>query len=642
VVRRRSAKPLRAGSIPARASKKLALLKEQFGLLVKALFMKTQEIVKSYIDFFTDKGHKQAPNVSLVPKEDSTLLFVNSGMFPLVPYLLGEPHPLGTRLVNVQRAVRFEDLDEIGDPRHTLAFHMLGNWSFGDYFKEEQLNWFYEFLVAKLGLDAGKLYSTVFDGDSDAPRDEESIKILKDVFSKYDIDAEVGTRIFPYDKKSNWWQRGDAIGELGGPDSEVFYYFPKGDPKTDPENDEDSFLEIGNSVFLQYKKTHKGWEELPQKNVDFGGGLERIALVVQGKKDIFETDNFWPIVEKIQELSDTDYYGGAQITESMRIIADHMRACVFLAMDGVSPSNKDQGYALRRLLRRMVRYARALNIDCDVSVSLVGKVCEMFSWLYPDLPSKQREMEAVFSVEEEKFRKTLVKGQKEMEKALGRIDTTDIEQVVKVAFDLYQSVGYPHEIFFEDLKDRSVLVNKEEFDDFLDKHITIHQQKSRLGAEQKFKGGLADHGEQVVRYHTATHLLHQGLRNVLGAHVSQIGSNITKERLRFDFTHGQKLTEEELQEVEAFINSAVESKLPVGFDMVPIEEAKNSGALYLKNESYPDVVKVYYVGDNPTKAISKEFCGGPHVKNTSELASLEIYKQDKIGDGKIRVYGRFL
>jgi alanyl-tRNA synthetase len=604
--------------------------------------MTTQEIYKKYIEFFEERGHKECPNVSLVPEGDSTLLFVNSGMFPLVPYLLGEmDHPLGSRVVNVQRAVRFEDLDEVGDPRHTLAFHMLGNWGFGDYFKEEQLPWLYEFLIKELHLDPSKLYSTVFEGDADASRDEKSIETLQSAFSHYGTSLEVGKRIFPYGKKSNWWQRGDAVGELGGPDSETFYYLGEGDPTSDPESDEDNFLEIGNSVFLQYKRAESGWEELPQKNVDFGGGLERLAMVVQGKKDIFETDNFWPIIEKIQDLSGQDYYANEDITRSMRILADHVRASVFLAMDGVTPSNKDQGYVLRRLLRRMVRYGRKLGVMEGISVNLVSLVCDMFSWLYPSLPEKRAPIETLFAVEEEKFRKTLVRGQKEMEKALSKIDTTDLDVVSKTAFDLYQSVGYPKEIFEEDFVDKGFALDTAEFGKKFDALVFDHQADSRKGAEQKFKGGLADKSDVVVKYHTATHLLQAGLKKVLGEHVGQQGSNITGERLRFDFTHTAKLTESEVAQVEDFINNAISAAIPVTYEVLPIEKAKETGATFLANETYPKQVSVYCVGDTTENALSKEFCGGPHVKNTSELLPLEIYKQDKIGEGKIRVYARF-
>ncbi len=628
----RVCKTLIAGSIPAQASKN----------------MTTQEILNKYIEFYKARGHKLIPNVSLVPEGDSTLLFVNSGMFPLVPYLSGGVHPLGKRLVNVQRAGRFqEDLEEVGDNRHTTAFHMMGNWSLGDYFKEEQLPWVYEFFVKEMGLDPQKLYSTVFAGDSSAPKDAESIELLKKIYAGYDVLADEGTRIFPQGVADNWWKRGDAVGELGGPDSETFYYIGEGTGMgKNPAENQDDFLEIGNSVFMQYKKSQTGWEPLVQKNVDFGGGLERIAMVVQGKNDIFETDNFWPIVEKIQELTGKNYYESVEIKRYMRILADHMRASIFMAMDGVIPSNKDQGYMLRRLLRRMTRAGMVLGANKDLSVSLVGTVCEMFAWMYPDLVSKQTEIEKTFEDEEIRFRKTLVNGSKELRKVLKTLDPSepkDIEEMwAHKAFDLYQSVGYPAEIFLQDIKDAGQQLDGKKFSEKFDVLFEEHKSGSRAGAEQKFKGGLADHSEEVVKYHTTTHLLQEALRQVLGEHVRQMGSNITSERLRFDFSHpDRKLTEGQIKKLEEIVNSYVAQKLPVNFVMMPKAEAEKTGALFMKNETYPDEVKVYYIGESISNAVSKEFCGGPHVSNTSELAEIKIYKQENIGDGKLRIYASF-
>ena len=589
-------------------------------------------------------GHKLIPNVSLVPENDPTLLYVNSGMFPLVPYLSGEKHPMGTRIMNVQRCLRFfEDLENVGiTNRHTTAFHMLGNWSLGDYFKKEQLWQFYTFLIEELGLDPNRMYGSVFEGDRDAPRDEESVQVIKEIFSHYGIDAKEGERIFAYSKADNWWQRGDAIGELGGPDSELFYYLPhdgKGLGKN-PAEHQHEFLEIGNSVFMQYKKTENGWEELPQKNVDFGGGLERIALVVQGKTDIYETDNFYPIVQKIEEISGKEYKSNKKL---IGILADHMRASTFLAMDGVVPSNKDQGYLLRRLLRRMVRAGMQLGVEKDISVNLVPVVCEMFAWMYPDLPEKQDNMQKLFAVEEEKFRKTLNAGAKEVNKRLERSDVKSLEEqdLAQMAFAVYQSLGYPVEMFAEDLKDRGVVLDLDSFEELVRNKEKDHQAQSRSGSAQKFKGGLADHSDAVVRYHTATHLLHLGLRTVLGAQVVQRGSNITGERLRFDFNHDTKLTDQQIEAVEKVVNDAVDNSLPVNFEMMPKDQAEKTGAIHAFGEKYGDTVKVYYIGKDLESAISKEFCGGPHVQNTNEIGHIEIYKQDKIGEGLLRVYARF-
>jgi alanyl-tRNA synthetase len=608
--------------------------------------MTSKEILEKYISFYQERGHKLIPNVSLVPEGDSTLLFVNSGMFPLVPYLSGQPHPLGRRLVNVQRAVRFEDMDEVGDNRHTTAFHMIGNWSLGDYFKDEQLPWAYEFLIEVLGLDPKRLYASVFAGDESTPKDEQSVEIITKIFTKYGIEAKEGEKIFPYGRKSNWWQRGDAVGELGGPDSEVYFYMKEKLPPagTGPEDDENTFFEICNSVFMQYVRTDKGWEPLPQVNVDFGGGLERIAVAVQNKKDIYETDNFWPIIDKIQEITNIDYYRDEKSKRNMRILADHMRASVFLAMDGITPSNKDQGYILRRLLRRMVRAGRGLGVEKDLSVRLVSTVTGMFSWMYPVLSEKASYIENLFAQEESKFFGVLKRGSQQVAKIISEISTSskvDPHQMAEKAFNLYQSEGYPFEILLQEIKEAGIALDEKIFNKAFEDTFNKHQEISRGGLEKKFKGGLADSSDISKRYHTATHLLQRALKNVLGAHVHQLGSNITADRLRFDFPHMQKLTVDEEKLVEDIINDAVDKSLPVTYVMLPKEQALQTGALHLKNETYPDTVKVYYIGDALESAISKEFCGGPHVENTSEIGHIEIFKQETIGDGKQRVYARF-
>ena len=614
--------------------------------------MTSQEILRRYIKFFEMRGHKKIPNVSLVPENDPTLLFVNSGMFPLMPYLAGQPHPLGKRLVSVQRCLRFEELNDVGDNRHTIAFHMLGNWSLGDYFKVEQLNWIYEFLISDLGLDASRLYATVFAGDEDAPKDRESIETLQEIFTKHGVEAEEGKRIFAYGKEENWWQRGDALGELGGTDSEIFYYLGDDEDEglgKDLAAHQDEFLEIGNSVFMNYKKTETGWEEMPAINIDFGGGLERLALACQRKHDIFETDMFWPIVEKICELSGKEYEESDEVTRSMRILADHMRASVFLAMDGVEPGNKDQGYVLRRLLRRMIRSARGLGVQRDVSgvgaAVLVPVVCEMFGWLYPDLPDKQENIQEVFTAEEEKFNKTLEDGQKALIKRLPQIEeaakNSDWEEISNVAFDFFQSRGYPIENFIEDFEDRGIKIDGETCTKLFGEICTRHQEKSKDGSVIKFKGGLADHSENTIKYHTTAHLLMAGLREVLGEEVTQKGANITGERLRFDFSHGQKLTPEEISAVEDYIAQKIEEGLPVKQQIMSKNEAISAGAAYMKHEMYPEQVCVYIIGDDITSAISRELCGGPHMKSTSELTPLEIYKQENVGKGIRRIYAKF-
>ena len=611
--------------------------------------MTSQEILEKFLKFYEQKNHKQVPNVSLVPDGDSTLLFVNSGMFPLVPYLMGETHPLGTRLTNIQRCIRMEDLDEIGDTIHTLAFHMIGNWSLNDYFKEEQLPWKYEFFIKELGLDPERIVATVFSGDKDAPKDDESIEILTKIFSDYGVSAEIGKRIYLYNKEQgNWWQRGEAVGELGGPSSEVFYYLGEGSPEgKSPIDHEDEFVELGNSVFMEYQLTEKGWQKMDRYNLDYGGGLERIALAVQNKKDIFETDNFWPIIKKVQELSGKGYTDTPEITRSMRILADHIRGCVFLAMDGVFPSNKDQGYILRRLLRRMVRTGMSLGVEKDISVSLVPIVVEMFEWLYPDLKEKQLDIQNTFEKEEVKFRKTLVRGRRQLHKLLDNFneirtmpESEALQVCSEMAFDLYQSYGYPCEMVYADLVDFGISLEEKAFDARCAEIFDSHKEKSRKGSEQKFKGGLADHSEDVVKYHTTTHLLHMALRKVLGDSVVQQGSNITGERLRFDFNHSAKLTPEQIKKVEETVNNIIARKLPVKFVMMNKDAAEKTGAIHAFGEKYGEEVKIYYVGDSLEKAVSKEFCGGPHVENTGDLSVIEIYKQDKIGEGKLRIYAR--
>lgn len=609
--------------------------------------MTSKEILEKYIQFYKDRGHKQVPNMSLIPEGDSTLLFVNSGMFPLVPYLSGQPHPLGKRLVNVQRAGRFqEDLAEVGDIRHTTMFHMIGNWSLGDYFKEEQLPWVYEFFVETLGLDPKRLFATVFEGDKFAPRDATSIEIIKKIFAKYGIKAEVDQRIYTCGRDKNWWQRGDAVGELGGPDSEIYYYLGEGSGEgMNPSQYEDDFLEIGNSVFCQYKRTpDNGWEELTQKNVDFGGGLERIAMISQGKHDIFETDMFLPLIEKIQELSGKKYNSDLTTTRAMRVLADHIRGVTFMAMDGVLPSNKDQGYILRRLLRRMVRTGRVLGVQKNISANLVSVIVDIYKWLYPELVEKQSAIEATFISEEDRFRTLLEKNaptvEKQIDAMLGDSNKVNISELAETAFNLYQSLGYPTEMFVEDVKSRYAAFSEATFYESYAKVEEAHKAKSRSGAEQKFKGGLADQSDQVVKYHTATHLLQAALRKVLGGHVVQRGSNITGERLRFDFPNEAKLTEAQLKEVEDIINNEISRSTPVNYLDMPIDAAEKTGAVHAFGEKYGDLVRVYFVGNSLETAFSKEFCGGPHVNNTSEIGPIKIYKQESIGKGLQRIYAK--
>ncbi len=612
--------------------------------------MHSREILQKYLAFFQKQGHKQIPNLSLLPENDSTLLFVNSGMFPLVPYLSGEPHPLGKRLVNVQRSMRFEDLEEIGDNRHTTVFHMLGNWSLGDYFKNEQLEWAYQFFIEELGLDPNRLFASVFAGDQNAGKDSESIAIIKQIFAKYGIEAKENERIFCYGKEENWWQRGEAVGELGGPDSEIFYYLGEGSGVgKNPASNQNEFIEIGNNVFMQFRRTEKGWTELPQKNVDFGGGLERIAMVVQQKQDIFATDNFYPIIKKLEGLTKQKYDQDIDTTRAMRILADHLRAASMLAMDGVVPSNKDQGYCLRRFLRRMVRFGKnQLRLE-NISQTLFDSVIESIGWLYPELQKQKHEIISLFSEEESRFEKTLIKAYPKVksiieDKKNAKTLINDAAGTAKIGFDLYQSEGYPPELLYDEVKEAypETSTTPEDYRVKIVSFFEKHQAVSRQGAEAKFKGGLANHSETVIQYHTATHLLHQALRQVLGTNIQQQGSNITNERLRFDFSYSQALTETEVEKIENLVSEKINQKLPVNFRIMEKAEAEKSGALHFFKQKYPDQVKVYYVGENLEQAFSKEFCGGPHVKNLSELKPIEIYKQEAVSKGVRRIYAKFV
>ncbi len=594
--------------------------------------MQLREVRKKYLEFFEKRGHKVIPSASLVPENDPTTLFTGSGMQPLVPYLLGEPHPAGKRLTNSQKSFRSGDIDDIGDNRHTTFFEMLGNWSLGDYFKEEQLSWFFEFLTEEIGIDPQRLFVTVFAGNKQAniERDQESMEIWKKLFREKGIEAKdvellteengakvgmQGGRIFYYDAKKNWWSRSGVpenmpVGEPGGPDSEVFYEFEhvehdkKFGEHCHPNCDCGRFLEIGNSVFMEFKRTESGFEKLPQRNVDFGGGLERITAVSENKSDVFLIDVFQNVISQLEGLSGKKY-SDKTYTGAFRIVADHLRSSVFLIGDGVTPSNTDQGYFVRRLLRRAVRYADKIGIGESGLSKLVLPLLEHYKDAYRATYDKTSNIESEIKTEEEKFRKTLEKGLKEFEKG------TD-------PFILFTSYGFPFELTRELAKEKGIEVDEEKFRQELEKH----QELSRAGSEQKFKGGLGDTSEMSVKYHTATHLLHQALREVLGPHVEQKGSNITPERLRFDFVHPQKMTDEEKKIVEDIVNEKIKADLKVNRVVLPKTEAEKSGALHFFGEKYGDEVSVYYIGDSLENAWSKEFCGGPHVEGTGLFCSL--------------------
>jgi alanyl-tRNA synthetase len=599
--------------------------------------MKSSEVRKKYIEFFksSPRNHKEISPAPLVLQEDPTTLFTSSGMQPLVPFLMGKPHPEGKRLVDSQPSVRTVDIDEVGDNRHLTFFEMLGNWSLGNYFKEEQLNWFYTFLTKELRLNKDRLWVTVFEGNKQVPKDEESVKIWKKI-------GIPESRIGFYGADKNWWSRTGTpeqmpVGEIGGPDSEVFYdfgeeldYHKKSEFRSKECHincDCGRYMEIGNSVFMQYKKVGKNkLEELPQKNVDFGGGLERIVAVVNHEPDIYKTDMFYPLVKIIEQNLSIKYDADQVSIRDFRIIADHIKAAVFITASGIRPGNKLQDYVLRRLLRRAVTktYLRDKSFDSKKFNELVEMVFE----IYPGY-SKSMDRDEITNVinnEVRKFRATIERGFKELE----RIKNID----AKKAFDLYQTYGFPLEITKEIFSEKGQKIAEERFQ----KEFERHQEASRSMSAGVFKGGLADHSPEVVRLHTATHLLLASLRRVLGEHVVQKGQNITRERARFDFPNPQKLTTEQLKQVEDTINEIIQKDLPVNFKVMPKEEAFKTGAIHAFNEKYADTVKVYYVGDELEAAFSKEFCGGPHVSSTGDIGHVRIKKQDKIGAGLIRIY----
>jgi alanyl-tRNA synthetase len=584
--------------------------------------MTSREIRQKYLEFFKALGHEIIPAAPLVLAEDPTTLFTSSGMQPLVPYLLGEPHPSGSkRLADSQPSLRLGDIEEVGDNRHTTFFEMLGNWSLGDYFKAEQLAWFLEFLTQELGLKKDRLWVSVFEGDktTGVSRDQESFEI----WQKLGLPQE---RIFFYGVKKNWWSRSGEPAlmpeaEIGGPDSEVFYEFTqvKHDPKfgqnCHPNCDCGRFLEIGNSVFIQYQKQADGsLKELRQKNVDFGGGLERLAAATLNQPDVFQTDCFLPLIQSLEKLSKKKYGQSPETTRAMRIIADHLRASKMIAREGVLPSNKAQGYILRRLLRRFLLFSRQLGLAADGD--------------YLSELIQEKEISAAFREEAGRFNRALENGLKE----IGKSKTID----AKVAFYLFESFGLPFEIIQEIGRERGQEIQKEDFQ----REVEKHQELSRQGAKGLFRGGLADQSQAVTRLHTATHLLHQALRQILGSHVRQEGSNITAERLRFDFSHSTKLIAEQLKAVEDLVNEKIEEDLAVSMEIMDREAALNSGALAFFREKYGDQVKVYTIG-NPSASsgppFSREICGGPHANSTKELGRFKIIKEEAVSQGVRRI-----
>ncbi len=580
------------------------------------------ELRRAYIEFFKGKGHVEIGSAPLVPENDPTVLFTTAGMHPLVPFLLGEKHPAGTRLVNCQKCVRTGDIEEVGNTVHHTFFEMLGNWSLGDYFKREAIEWSFEFLTGRewLDIDPEKLWVSCFAGDDDAPRDTEAAAI----WQRMGIPAG---RIVYLGKKDNWWGPAGQTGPCG-PDTEMFVCLYEGDipPGKGPENDSEHFVEVWNDVFMQYNKDPEGvYWPLREKNVDTGLGLERLTAVLQGRNDNYETELFSPIMERIGELA------SEEDARSKRIIADHMRSAVFMIADGVLPARVDQGYVLRRLIRRAVRFGKKLGIEGAFTHKLGEVVIEMdtFDGVYPELKASADTIRETLMREEEQFTKTLAQGLKEFQKLLPNVLKNPKRELSgRLAFRLYDTYGFPIEMTRDLAEEANIAVDMDGFD----KAYAKHQDLSRKGAEQKFAGGLADHSEQVTRLHTATHLLQAALRRVLGDHVAQRGSNITGERLRFDFTHPEKMTPEQIKQVEDFVNDAIGRKLDVTIEEMPVDQAKAAGAMAVFGEKYGDTVKVYIVGD-----FSKEICGGPHVKNIGELGRFRIVKEQSSSAGIRRI-----
>jgi alanyl-tRNA synthetase len=589
--------------------------------------MRSNEIRSRFLHYFKERGHAIIPSAPLVPENDPTVLFNTAGMQPLVPYLMGGKHPSGTRLADSQKCVRTGDIDDIGDNTHCTFFEMLGNWSLGDYFKEDAIKWSYEFLTSKtegLGLDPARLYVTVFEGDKNSEKDTEAFEIWKKV-------GVPENRIYFKGADSNWWPAvksgKDTWTGPTGPCSEMFYDVTEkglGDMTVGQYNEADAkqqVVEVWNDVFMEFeKKDGKIVGKLSQKNVDTGAGLERLCMVLQKAESVFDTDLFDIISGKINELSTVDN------ARAKRIVADHIRTAVFLIGDGVLPSNTDQGYVLRRILRRAVRFADVLGMKHGSLFWLAGAVIEKFGPVYVNLLEKAEYIKKEIDAEEQKFRKTLEHGLKEFEKGVD-------------AFTLFSSYGFPLELTLELAKESGKKVDVADFDTKME----AHQALSRAGAEKKFKGGLADNDEMSLKYHTATHLLHQALRDVLGTHVQQKGSNITAERLRFDFAHGAKMTDEEKKKVEDIINEKISASLPMQVVELAKEEAEKVGALHFFGDKYGERVTVYFIGDSVQTAYSKEFCGGPHVKNTKELAGpsgawkFKIAKEEAVSAGVRRI-----
>jgi len=656
--------------------------------------MTAQEIRKAYLDFFQKQKHVVVPRALLVPQNDPTTLFTGSGMQPLIPYLLGAEHPAGVRLVNSQTCLRAQDIEEVGDNRHTTFFEMLGNWSLGDYFKQEQIPWFFEFLTNVVGLDPSRLYVTCYIGNKafKIPKDEDAAALWQNQFRSRSVRAEtidIGSeqdgyekglqngRIFFYDGKKNWWSRaGDEastpIGDPCGPDTEVFFDFgtphnPEYGQHCHPNCDCGRFIEIANSVFMAYKRSDKGFEPLAKPNVDFGGGLERIAVAAIDNPDVFKISLLWPIIAKLEEISGKNYDSH---TESMRVIADHLRAATFLAVDGITPSNKEQGYVMRRLVRRAIRFALELGIAQDFLQEAVPIITNLYDDDFPEIAKNRDKVIEVLVREEKAFRQALRKGEQELTKISSRIDEANLaevfpngtanltsEEIVKGmqegshtltgqdVFTMWDQSGYPVELTMEAAFKMGGMppLDEQKIRKEFDVKMAEQRERSRTATKGDFKGGLGGQTEQHKKYHTATHLMYQALRDVLGDHVVQNGSNITEERLRFDFSHPEKMTPEQIKKVEDIVNEQISKDLEVSFQEYPTKVAREEmGALGQFGDRYGDTVKVYkMIADGADKPFSFEICGGPHVEHTGQLAEggkkFKIIKEESSSAGIRRI-----
>lgn len=643
--------------------------------------MNTQEIRRAYLKFFESKQHTVIDRDSLYLKDDPTTLFTGSGMQPLIPYLLGKEHPKGVRLVDSQTCFRGQDVEEVGDNRHTTFFEMLGNWSLGDYFKKDQITWFFEFLVDVVGLNPEKIYVSCFIGSDEhgIPRDDEAAKIWQELFKSKGIDAKIveigsakdgdkrgikkGEKIFFYDDGENWWSRNGGLattpmGDPCGPDSEVFYDFgpdnhAEGFGKAHPASDSGQFMEIGNQVFMQYRRTEKGFEPLAKKNVDFGGGLERIAAAAIDNPDVFKISLLWPIVEKLEKLSKKKY---DDHTVSMRVISDHLRGATFLAVDGVAPSNKEQGYVMRRLIRRAMVKAHDLGIEQNFLEQIIPVITDMYHEDFPEVAKDRQKIIDVLVREEKAFRQTLRKGLREFDKLLvgqTKNSTDPAESSAAPAdasqprslsgsdvFLLYDTYGFPVELTKEEAVKREIKI-LDNADEVFNKLMKEQRERSQTAGKGVFKGGLADHSEDTKKHHTATHLMYEALRQVLGEHVVQRGSKVTADRTRFDFSHPEKMTPEQKEQVEKIVNEQIKLDLSVSFAEYKTEEAFKMGAKGAFGDKYGDTVKVYTMGAQGKKPFSIEICGGPHVDHTGQLAdggkTFKITKEEASSAGVRRI-----